>query len=92
LQQRKRQQAIEQDIVLASELRISNTPCPILIGVGNNHKTFCVFIEDYIFKWQPNEVKYGQDWRVDKPITVCLGDGTSAVKKPNTRAAWYYVQ
>jgi hypothetical protein len=60
--------------------------------VGSNHKTFRAFIEDYIFKWRPNEVKYGQDWRVDKPITLCLGDGTSAVKKPNTRAAWYNVQ
>jgi hypothetical protein len=52
--------------------------------VDNNHKTFHAFIEDYIFKWQPNNVKYGQDWRVDKPITVRLTNGTTAVKKPNT--------
>jgi hypothetical protein len=92
LQQRKRQQAIEQDFVLASELRSSNTPRPILSGVDNNHKTFRAFIEDYIFKWQLNKVQYGQAWRVDKPITVHLVDGTSAVKKSNTRAAWYNVQ
>jgi hypothetical protein len=57
--------------------------------VDNNHTTFCAFIEDYIFKWRPNKVKYGQEWRVDKPRTV---EGPPAVKKPNTRAAWYNVR
>jgi hypothetical protein len=60
--------------------------------VDNNHKTYRDFIEDYIFKWRPNEVKYGQEWRVDKPITVRLADGTTAVKKPNTHTAWYNVR
>jgi hypothetical protein len=92
LQQRKRRRAIEQDIVLASEVRTSNTPRPILSGVDNNHKTYRSFIEDYIYKWRPNEVNYGQEWRVDKPVTVRLVDGTTAVKKSNTRAAWYNVR
>jgi hypothetical protein len=61
MQQRKRRRAIEQDIVIASESRSSNIPCPILSGVDNNHKTFHAFIEDYIFKWRLNKVKYGQE-------------------------------
>jgi hypothetical protein len=92
MQQRKRRRAIEQDIDIASESRSSNIPRPILSGVDNNHKIFHAFIEDYILKWRPNEVKYGQEWRVDKPIIVQLADGTTTVKKPNTRAAWYNVQ
>jgi hypothetical protein len=49
--------------------------------VDNKHKLYCAFIDDYIFKWR----------LYDKPITVRLPDGTTAVKKPNTRAAWYNV-
>jgi hypothetical protein len=90
-QQRKRRRAIDQGVAVASEPRVSDVPQPILSGVDNNHKTCRAFISDYIDKWQPLEILYGNEWRVDKPITVRQPDGTTKLRKQNTRAAWYNV-
>jgi hypothetical protein len=91
-QQRKRRRAIDQGVAVVSETRLSDVPCPILSGVGNNHKTYQAFISDYIDKWQPLEILYGNEWRLDKTITVHQPDGTTKLQKQNTRAAWYNVR
>jgi hypothetical protein len=84
-QQRKRQQAIDQGVVVASESRVSELPCLILSGVDNNHKTYGAFIVDYINKWRPFEVKYGQEWQVNKAITICQAHGKPiSAQKPWT--------
>jgi hypothetical protein len=91
-QQRKRRRAIDQGVAIASEPRVSNVPRPILSGVDNNHKTYRAFICDYIDEWRPLEMLYGNEWQIDKPLIVRQPDGTTKMRKQNTRAAWYNVR
>jgi hypothetical protein len=90
--QRKRRRAIDQRLVLCAEPRQDQIVRPMLVGVDNNNKTYRAFIVDYVNKWRPYEVKYGPAWRVDRPITGRLPDGTTTKQKQNTRAAWYNVR
>jgi hypothetical protein len=89
---RKRRRSVDQREVLRAEEVEEGIPRPLLVGVDNNNKTYRDFIEQYVEKWRPYEVKYGPAWRADIPVKGRLPDMSEKGHSPNARNAWFNVR